>query len=594
MEKRLHEEGAGVGTAVAEWVLPGHPDKLCDALADRIVGEVARIDPYGQCGIEAACAFDRVFVTGLIGFDTARMPDIADRIEGWVRDTYRSAGYGGRWDPLPETLHIDTSALRVEHRGEDWQELRHLSDDQCICVGYAQATPATGFLPGALWTARRIARALYALRAKDPQGPIGPDGKVIVRGDELRDGRFVPRSVSVSLHHAVDADWLQMRRHAQQALRMALGATGVTGDAAPPLPELTLNAAGMFLCGGPTGDNGTTGKKLVMDAYGPGVPVGGGAWSGKDLHKPDRVGGMVARRLAMQCVQAGLGLRVTVRLEYRPNSSAPESVGVWADGRAVKLPAGVQAALTACGPVILSTREAALAMQQLLRTLDHAPLIAGDFARWGHPAAPGAWWEPEGAVRRRLRRRAHPARQLALVHESAAVQRDAEHQQAEDAGDGAGVRQVVQQHLAREEREDQQRGAAEVPIAATDAEPQRRGGEQGPCDSDRQRGVPRGQGGDHRHQVRRVEHDERDLTRHLRADLAVSDIQLEREHASHHGIAQRRRPGVEQPELVEDVDRVHHERDDEEWPKIAAQRRVPESGVGRQRADGERDEGFRP
>jgi S-adenosylmethionine synthetase len=142
-----------------------------------------------------------------------------------------------------------------------------------------------------------------------------------------------------------------------------------------------------------------------MDAYGPGVPIGGGAWSGKDLHKPDRVGGMVARRLALQCVQAGLGLRVTVRLEYRPNSSAPESVGVWADGRAVKLPAGMQAALAGCGPVVLSTREAALAMQQQLRTLDHAPLIAGDFARWGHPAAPGAWWEPAGEVRKRLRRR---------------------------------------------------------------------------------------------------------------------------------------------------------------------------------------------
>ena len=372
----LRSPSAAADTAVAEWVLPGHPDKLCDAIADRIVGEVARLDPYGQVGIEAACAFDRVFVTGLIGFDTVRLPDIGARIVDWVRDTYRSAGYGGRWDPLPETLHIDTSALRVEHRGEDWQELRYLSDDQCICIGYAQATPETGRLPGALWTARRIAQALYTLQQRDPQGPIGPDGKVIVRGEEHPDGRFVPRSVSVSLHHAVDADWLQMRRHAQQALREALTDT--------PLPDLTLNAAGMFLCGGPTGDNGTTGKKLVMDAYGPGVPIGGGAWSGKDFYKPDRAGGMVARRLALQCVQAGLGQRVTVRLEYRPNSSAPESVSVWADGRAVPLPAGL---------TVTSTRAAARAMHGQLRESDYAPLVTGELARWGHPAAPGAWWE---------------------------------------------------------------------------------------------------------------------------------------------------------------------------------------------------------
>lgn len=364
-------------TTVAEWVLPGHPDKLCDALADRIVGEVLRADRYGQCGIEAACAFDHVFVTGLIGFDRETLPDIEEHLAAWVRDTYRSAGYGGRWDPLPEGLQIDLRALRVEHRDQAWQELRHLSDDQCICIGYAQATPQSGFLPGAVWTARRIAQALHRQQQACPQGAIGPDGKVIVRGEEHEDGRFALRSVSVSLHHAEDADWLALRRHAEEAVRAALGTE--------PMPELTINAAGMFLCGGPTGDNGTTGKKLVMDAYGPGVPIGGGAWSGKDFHKPDRVGGLLARRLALQCVHAGVGRRVRVQLEYRPNSAAPESVQVWADGWLVPLTAGVRP---------LPTQEAAKAMISALAADGFAPLIEGRLARWGHPGAVGAWWEP--------------------------------------------------------------------------------------------------------------------------------------------------------------------------------------------------------
>lgn len=363
-------------TTVAEWVLPGHPDKLCDALADRIVGEVMRADPYGQCGIEAACAFDHVFVTGLIGFDRGTLPDVEQRLADWVRDTYRSAGYGGRWDPLPETLRIDTRALRIEQRDSEWQELRHLSDDQCICVGYAQDTPQSDYLPGALWTARRIAQALHARQQAAPQGPIGPDGKVIVRGEERDDGSFRPHSVSVSLHHAEDADWLKLRRHAQSALRDALGEG--------PLPELAVNAAGMFLCGGPTGDNGTTGKKLVMDAYGPGVPIGGGAWSGKDFHKPDRVGGMLARRLALQCVQAGVGRRVRVQLEYRPNSALPESVAVWADGRHVPLPHAVR-------PV--PTRDAARSMIAELAGADFVPLTSGKLARWGHFGHAGSWWE---------------------------------------------------------------------------------------------------------------------------------------------------------------------------------------------------------
>ena len=369
-------------TMVAEWVLPGHPDKLCDALADRIVGEVMRADPYGQCGIEAACAFDHVFVTGLIGFDLSTLPDIEKRLVDWVRETYRSAGYGGRWDPLPEMMRIDLRALRIEQRGCEWQELRHLSDDQCICVGYAQDTPQSDYLPGALWTARRIARALHARQQKVAQGSIGPDGKVIVRGEEREDGSFQPHSVSVSLHHAEDADWLELRRHAQNALGDALGEG--------PLPDLTVNAAGMFLCGGPTGDNGTTGKKLVMDAYGPGVPIGGGAWSGKDFHKPDRAGGLLARRLALQCVQAGVGRRVRVQLEYRPNSALPESVGVWSDGRPVPLPHRVRLA---------ATRDAVRSIVDDLAGGGFFPLTSGEYARWGHFGSVGPWWEPRESAR---------------------------------------------------------------------------------------------------------------------------------------------------------------------------------------------------
>jgi len=386
---------------VAEWVLPGHPDKLCDALADRIVGEVLRADPYGQCGIEAACAFDHVFVTGLIGFDGSTFPDIEKHLANWVRDTYRSAGYGGRWDPLPEALQIDLRALRIEHRGSEWQELRHLSDDQCICVGYAQDTPQFDYLPGALWTARRIAQALHARQQAAPQGPIGPDGKVIVRGEEHDDGSFRPLSVSVSLHHAQDADWLELRRHAQSALRDALGEG--------PLPDLTVNAAGMFLCGGPTGDNGTTGKKLVMDAYGPGVPIGGGAWSGKDFHKPDRVGGLLARQLALQCVQQGLGQRIRVQLEYRPNSELPESVNVWSDGRLIPLPPAVKPT---------STRDAARAMIAELADARSLPLTSGQYARWGHFGAVASWWElrPPASRRSPRARGAHKSSVLDVLN----------------------------------------------------------------------------------------------------------------------------------------------------------------------------------
>ena len=198
---------------------------------------------------------------------------------------------------------------------------------------------------------------------------------------ETEDGRFTAQAISVSLHHAPEADWLELRQHAQAAVAEALGRSAVGG-----MPELTVNAAGMFLCGGPTGDNGTTGKKLVLDAYGPAVPIGGGAWSGKDFHKPDRVGGMLARRLALQCVRAGLGRRVRVQLDYRPNSARPESVEVWADGRRAALP---------CSAPVMPTQDAARRIMESLRAADFEPLVAGTFARWGHFGAGAAtpWWE---------------------------------------------------------------------------------------------------------------------------------------------------------------------------------------------------------
>lgn len=364
-------------TTVAEWVLPAHPDKLCDAIADRFVAGVLKIDPLGQCGVEVACAFDHVFVTGLLGFNFGRTTPIRDWFGGWVRDAYHAVGYRQTWRPQPRKLQLHFDALRVENRGRDWQELRHYADDQCICIGYAQDTPETAWMPGALWAARSIARALHGRQRSEPIGAIGPDGKVIVRGTEDAAGRFTAESVSLSLHHAPGVDPLVLRRRGEAALRDALGA-----DARP---ELTINAAGAFLCGGPTGDNGTTGKKLVMDAYGPDVPIGGGAWSGKDFHKPDRIGGMIARRLALQCVHLGLGRRVRVQLTYHPNSTAPESVVVIADGREVPLPPAL---------AVPSTREAARAVTHWLREEKFEPLRLGELARWGHIGRRGAWWEP--------------------------------------------------------------------------------------------------------------------------------------------------------------------------------------------------------
>lgn len=352
-------------TESAEFVLPGHPDRLCDAAADAIVDHVMRGDALGQCGVEVACVFDRVFVTGRIAAHRAVL-DTLD-VAAVVRRTYAEAGYGEdaaghAWGPRPEDLRIDT-ALCFGEFGPGEREHRYLSDDQAICVGYANTMTDTNHLPPAHWLANRIGRELLLLRARRGAGQVGPDGKVLAQV-RTNGTTWQPQRVSISLNHHEGSDWLLLRRIADEAVARAC-----MGKA---LPEVALNGAGMFVAGGPNGDNGTTGKKLVVDAYGPTVPIGGGAWSGKDFNKVDRAGGMLARELALVAARRAR-TDARVELRYEPGGSEPAGLSVWIDGRSVR-------AQEAGLPAPEALRTAAVA-RRLIAQID-GPLA--ERARWGH------------------------------------------------------------------------------------------------------------------------------------------------------------------------------------------------------------------
>jgi len=369
----------------AEFVLPGHPDKLCDAAVDAIVDYVRRRDPVGQCGLEAACIFDRVLVTGRIAVRNIRFAEqlLSGEMHRLVRGAYASAGYGEDaaghvWGPRPEELKI--AALRAKtvpigcfEEGE--AELRHLSDDQAICVGHAVRSPATNFLPPAHWLARRIGRELHRLRGERGAGHVGPDGKVIVHGTRSGGAEtFRPLLVSISLHHHEKSDWMLLRSIAEEAVE--------TACAGGPLPDIEMNGAGMFVCGGPNGDNGLTGKKLVVDAYGPGVPIGGGAWSGKDFFKVDRLGGMAARRIALESLLASDAEEATVMLTYLPGGDRPARVDLLLDGAPSMA-------------VVIPRSFGGLESARLHRLFVKADVELTELARWGHQAEGMPWEERE-------------------------------------------------------------------------------------------------------------------------------------------------------------------------------------------------------
>ena len=301
-------------TYTAEFVFPGHPDKLSDAIADALVQEASRRQKRALVGVEVAVHRGSVFVTGRIGCEGAEEIDIPCI----VRDVYRSAGYGGDWIPCPEDLDI-RSDLCLGPLEDGEAEFRSLSDDQSICIGYATATAETNHLPIEHWLANRLGRRLAGLRTEAPELNLGPDGKVIVFVEEVSDG-YCLEEFSCSLQQKSASDDLALHRAVRMTLEDEMKALSeVFSDLAPDVPrELSVNGAGTFEVGGPEGDNGLSGKKLVVDAYGPRIPIGGGALSGKDFFKVDRAGALHARRIAKAIVITGAACEATVRLAWFP------------------------------------------------------------------------------------------------------------------------------------------------------------------------------------------------------------------------------------------------------------------------------------
>ncbi len=326
-----------ISEETAEYVLPGHPDKLCDAMADAVVDQIlgagngwrARVRKQRKdlCSVEVQMLHEQLHVS------------LHQPHNGWTGGTatpldkdlflqvLRQCGYGDStgghlWPPQPSRLNIHSLIRRFSLPHEIKQNL-HVICDQALCVGYANACEETNHLPPAHWLARALAQALFACRQNHPQW-LGPDGKVLVR--VRRNGsQWQPETVVISLSHHEQTDPFWMQQILTETVERVCKSFG--------MPRLWINPGGSFTVAGPMGDNGSTGRKLVMDFYGPTVPIGGGALSGKDFYKVDRFGNLLARKLALAGVRAGLGEEVLVRLQYMPGGVEPEQVQFMADGR---------------------------------------------------------------------------------------------------------------------------------------------------------------------------------------------------------------------------------------------------------------------
>jgi S-adenosylmethionine synthetase len=307
----------------AEYVSPGHPDRLADAIAESIVTAAVRQKPDALVGVEVAVHTDCVFIDGRIA-DGSQPVDI-NKI---VRDVYRAAGYGGSWNPDPGKIRVTTEFCDEVLSAEE-SDIRPFSDDQNIVIGYACGDKRTNYLPAAHWISGELGRRPFARLRIDADLSVtfGPDFKILSSLSVAPGATKVEwQRLILSIQHVPRLAYERQHRILLPILEHILrelekgGLRGVASSFAPD--KLLLNGAGEFATGGPEGDNGLSGKKLVVDHYGPGVSIGGGALCGKDPHKVDKCGALRARQLAKKLVRKGVD-EARVSLGWAPGSDAP-------------------------------------------------------------------------------------------------------------------------------------------------------------------------------------------------------------------------------------------------------------------------------
>jgi len=306
----------------SESVSEGHPDKVCDRISDAVLDAFLSEEENARVACETFATTNCVVVGGEVGLsDQSRLADFMGRIDGIVRDCVRDIGYEQdefHWNTLqlhnmlhPQSAHI---AQGVDRDG---------AGDQGIMFGYAvDETPE--LMPAPILYAHAILKRLAEARKSGKEKTLGPDAKSQLA---LRYADGVPVEITQLVLSTQHADAAQtsddIRAIVEPYIRDVVPNQWLTDNT-----EWWVNPTGTFVIGGPDGDAGLTGRKIIVDTYGGAAPHGGGAFSGKDPTKVDRSAAYAARYLAKNVVAAGLAQKCTLQLSYAIGVAKPLSIYV--------------------------------------------------------------------------------------------------------------------------------------------------------------------------------------------------------------------------------------------------------------------------
>ncbi len=308
----------------SESVSEGHPDKVADRISDTVVDAFLAADPYARVACETLVTTNRVVLAGETrGPDTVTHEHLAHLARMAIRDIgYDQAGFS--WKTADIAVHLHPQSQDIAQGVDSAGNKDEGAGDQGIMFGYA-CTETPSLMPAPLYYSHLILRRISELRRAHDLSVAGlePDAKSQVT---LRyvDGKPVgATSVVVSTQHQEGVTQKRIKDMLMPLIESSLPAGWM-----PSADEIYINPTGNFVIGGPDGDCGLTGRKIIVDTYGGAAPHGGGAFSGKDPTKVDRSAAYVCRYLAKNVVAAGLAEKCTLQISYAIGVSHPLSVYV--------------------------------------------------------------------------------------------------------------------------------------------------------------------------------------------------------------------------------------------------------------------------
>ncbi|MEC8091309.1 MAG: methionine adenosyltransferase [Pseudomonadota bacterium] len=328
----------------SESVSEGHPDKLCDRVSDTVLDLFLSAEPEARVACETFATTNRVVIGGEVRASESKLAGILGSIEGAVRDAVADIGYEQEkfhhaHFEFQNYLHeqstdiamgVDISSNKDEGAG-----------DQGLMFGYA-CRETDVLMPAPIHYSHQILKRLAEIRKADQDSILGPDSKsqiTLVYNDQGRPQRA--QKIVVSTQHDADASQSDIRKLVTPVIADILPDGWMVGE-----EDLLVNPTGNFVIGGPDGDAGLTGRKIIVDTYGGAAPHGGGAFSGKDPTKVDRSAAYAARYLAKNVVAAGLADRCTIQIAYAIGVAEPVSLYADTHGTGKVEDSRLQAALT--------------------------------------------------------------------------------------------------------------------------------------------------------------------------------------------------------------------------------------------------------